>query len=83
MTEMVFLDYFKARLELVKDDLTPAQYEELADLNCSKQEMRTKLIDFIEVEGYTEELDWLVSLTRSSSRTVLMMSPIRKMNMPS
>jgi len=83
MNNSTFLDYFRFRLEQVKEDLTLQQYEVLADTNCSAQEMRTKIIDFIEVEGYTQELDWLVSLTRPSSRTVLMMSPIRQMNMPS
>lgn len=59
----IFLGYFMPRFNQIKSCLTSDQVEAIEDADLSAEDMRKLLNHFIETDGYTEELDWLVSLT--------------------
>jgi len=66
MTTRNFIAYFHAQLLKVKEDLTPAQYETLADTANLTPEQVAELILSIRTDEYQQELDWLYSLTQPS-----------------
>jgi len=70
-------DYFFTRFEQVKGDLiTSEQVEEISDLNLPAEELREKICEIIERDGYSPTLDYLVGLCNQFTTTKVVINPL-------